>query len=155
MASTKFNKVKDVLIEALRAGMPKSQACALCGIRRETLYHWLKRGENGEAEYVNISNAIKKAQAEFVDTAIKKIKEAGDNKQWTAYAWLLERLFPEEFSRVDKVALTDPTGEKETQVFKNEAITELKKISKRELREITKLLESNGANGKKADVSEN
>lgn len=113
MASTKYEEVKDVLIEALRSGMPKTKAAELCGISRSILYEWISRGENGDTEYVDISDTIKKAQADFVKEALSKIKEAGDNKQWQAYAWLLERMFRREFGRLDKVALTDPGGENE------------------------------------------
>lgn len=112
MASTKYEKVKDVLIPALREGMPKRQAAALCGIHRDTLYGWLEKAKDGDKNYKDISDTIKKAQAEFVRDRLKSIKKHGES-QFQADAWLLERMFPEDFAKLDKLAMTDPTGKNE------------------------------------------
>lgn len=104
MAEPKWQEVKDILLPALKEGMPKTQACALAGISRQALYKWIDKGEKGEKPYVDIVVTIKKAQAEFVQDRIKGIKKAGDNGNWQANAWTLERLFPEDFAKHDKVA---------------------------------------------------
>jgi len=113
---TKYYGVKDVLLPALREGMPKRQACALCGISKTALYEWIEKGEAGEEGYIEIADAIKAAQAEFVQEGLKKIKKQGES-QWTAWAWMFERMFPEEFGKLDKIALTNPKGDKEAKII--------------------------------------
>jgi len=116
MPSTKYESVKDVLIPALREGMPVNQACGLCEISRTIYYEWLKKGEAGEDGFIDIVNTIKKARAEFVQERLKNIKKHA-NSQWQADAWLLERTYPDDFAKLDKLAMTDPSGKTEARII--------------------------------------
>ena len=51
-----------------------------------------------------VSQAIKKGRIKFKQKAIKRIQAAGD-KQWQALAWLLERMFKDEFALNTKLEL--------------------------------------------------
>ena len=63
-----------------------------------TYYSWMKRGEEGEKPFVNFLNAVKEAQAVAEEKALSVISEA-QLETWQAAAWLLERRYPEDWAR--------------------------------------------------------
>ncbi len=119
----------DAIVKNVRKGMYYKDACAIVGIAKRTGTEWLERGRGTHkrkqtAQLKAFVEAIDKARAEFKLQAIGEIKEAGQphdvvkvrtitkpdgvvektveitrKRSWTAWAWLLERLFPDEFSR--------------------------------------------------------
>lgn len=80
-------------------GMPREQAASLAGVSADSLYRY-------QARNCEFCEAIKAATARFVRVHIQRIAKAGKSpKRWTASAWLLERLLPESFSKVDRHVL--------------------------------------------------
>ena len=47
--------------------------------------------------------ALKNAEADFKRALLRSIRKAGRDKDWKAHAWMLERIYPGEFGRVDRV----------------------------------------------------
>jgi hypothetical protein len=131
--SYKYDEVKEVLLAALREGMPKSHACDLAGLSRRTFYDWLDRAEDGQVEYAQIAHDIKKAQADFVQARLAEIKKASSGGQWQASAWMLERMFKEDFARLEKVAPTNPDG---TEQYSHKIQSELDKLDTKTLEKL-------------------
>lgn len=97
----------DKLIREIENGVPVKYACAIAGITEKTFYEYLNRAErdleNGKknSPYIQFSESVKKAKAFFISTRIDSIRGYGDSDEkgaWLASAWLLERLYPEEFA---------------------------------------------------------
>jgi len=86
---------------------------AYLGIGRRTWYDWLHRGKREErrlgnpkakpkqeeALFVELSRAVRKGLAEGEMRAIAGITAAGAGGTWTAFAWILERRFPERWGK--------------------------------------------------------
>lgn len=85
---TKFNKKRaDLLIKALRAGLTKAQACAACGIARQTLATWMEK-------HPDFAVRVEAAREEARQEALEDIKDAG-KEDWKATAQWLRLAFPE------------------------------------------------------------
>lgn len=96
------------IVEAVRKGLPITYAGPLVGMDPSTVKRWLARGKREpDGVYRDFFAAIKTAQSEFVQSRMGRISQAADDGTWTAAAWLLERLYAEEFAadRTEMVAL--------------------------------------------------
>jgi hypothetical protein len=85
---TKFNKKRvHLLIKALQAGLTKAQACAACGIARQTLATWMEK-------HPDFAVRVQAAREEARQEALEHIKDAG-KEDWKATAQWLRLAFPE------------------------------------------------------------
>jgi transposase len=112
---TKFTPERTTkLITALRAGNYRDTACKYAGISFQTLRNWIKIAESPDApaEYVEFLDAIEKAEAEAEMVDIGIIRQAAQEGQWQAAAWVRERKNPERWGRRDasKIELTGSDG---------------------------------------------
>ena len=83
------------LIEALRSGAYRIEACRAAGIHYNTLLAWEKKGESeSSGEYVEFLEALRMAEAEAVITNVEVINKAAQNGDWRAAAWFLEHKYP-------------------------------------------------------------
>lgn len=78
--------------------------CDFVGISEKTFYDWLHRGErNSPADqaggYTEFYQAVKKAQASAEVLSVARIRQAGDEGNWQAHAWFLERSNPKRWGR--------------------------------------------------------
>lgn len=96
------------LCEALTAGAYLETASRAAGIAPSTLHGWLKRGrlaeqsddpQNDDLPFLELLEAVKKAQAAAEIAALKVIREASDRGTWQAAAWFLERSNPDAWGR--------------------------------------------------------
>jgi hypothetical protein len=90
-------------------------AFASVGLSRQTYYEWEKRGlaaDDPEDEYAVFLRDSEQAMADFISSKVDSIEAAGDSdpRNWTAHAWLLERLKPEVFGRRDRHEHTGEGG---------------------------------------------
>jgi hypothetical protein len=98
----------------------RQTACDMLGVHRDTARRWARRGEKEqdrlaknpdaqpmetEAIYLKFFVVLKKAVAQQLSRAIAGIQKAGE-ENWTAYAWIAERRFPELWGS-DKQRLLD------------------------------------------------
>lgn len=65
------------IIKDLRAGLPRCVAANRIGIDPATLLAWIKRGEEGKAEYHDFCVEVKKAMADAIARKIAQIELAG------------------------------------------------------------------------------
>jgi len=94
-------EVRDRLLDNLREGMSIVAACTQAGVGERTYYRWLDECEDGEwTEDVNAAKDFAEA------VALSKLKRLGDEKaDWRAYAWILERRYPDRWGPKKEVEL--------------------------------------------------
>ena len=96
------------LIEALRSGNYRIDACRAAGIHYNTLLAWEKKGESQQSgEYVDFLEALRRAEAEAVVSSVEVITIAAQGGDWRAAAWFLEHKYPNNWARLDKRAVED------------------------------------------------
>ena len=112
-------ETKSRLIEGIRLGMTNKLAAQYAGIAESTFYLWREKARDGEPEYIELLESLKRAEAQSAAHALAVIKKAAQNGTWSAAAWLLERRHqykrdaqvapePEEINTTE---LVDPTTE--------------------------------------------
>jgi hypothetical protein len=99
--------IRTKLLAALKVSAPLEEAARFAGIGRSTLFDWLKKGRDGDPDYISLVDEVDQAQAQAVvsnlvvirnaaqgSPAIKatKDKPAQDARppDWRAAAWDLE-----------------------------------------------------------------
>jgi hypothetical protein len=96
------------LCEALTAGAYLETASRAAGIAPSTLHGWLQRGRLAEQSdnpksddlpFLELLEAVKKAQAAAEIAALSVIREAAERGTWQAAAWFLERSNPDAWGR--------------------------------------------------------
>jgi hypothetical protein len=84
------------LEHAISLGASYGQACAYAGISDETFRLWR------EAK-VGFLGRLQKAEGQAVVGWLNTIESAAASGQWQAAAWKLERRYPDEFARRDRL----------------------------------------------------
>jgi transposase len=84
------------------------------GISHESWYGWLREGEKDKKlgkrnMKVEFFDRIKKAQSGAEMRAVSGILQAGRDN-WTAYAWFLERKYPDRWSKRETHQITGADG---------------------------------------------
>jgi hypothetical protein len=81
----------EVLIGSLSEGMTITDAAKTTGYSRTAIYEWFGRNPN----------KLNELKARMKPVYLNRVQELGEvNQDWRAYAWMLERMFPNEFSLV-------------------------------------------------------
>ena len=129
ITSIRVNKFRDskanMLLSALRCGMPVTKACSIAGITVETYRNWYERGKNGEEPYTQFFESLEAIQFEMEQWCLSAIKDAADRSKvertittvetdtgtkttvtekpakfdWKAAAYLLEHLDPDSYGK--------------------------------------------------------
>lgn len=92
-------------VELKGHGLSNQDICVACGISEAAFYRWQEQGGKTELQR-ELVEGLKRAEAGYKDTLLAGILERGQEKEWQALAWLLERRFPAEFGRVDRIQAT-------------------------------------------------
>lgn len=91
----KYSKeITDEICKHITTGASNLDAATMCGISESTFYEWTKKSEFLES--------IKKAQLKKKIAMVNRILRAASDT-WTAAAWYLERVYPNEYGRYDRV----------------------------------------------------
>jgi transposase len=112
---TKFtpDRIKTIL-GALREGNYRDTAAEGAGISYDTLRNWEKKGAlEKKGKYFEFFESIKRAEAEGELLHIRRINRAGEEGNWQADAWKLERKYPAKWGRKDATKL-ELSGEVKT-----------------------------------------
>lgn len=88
----------------IAGGNYASTVFQMLGVGESTWYRWLEKGRDskGRSIYREFWESIQKAEAAAEARAVSGVMAAG-RRNWTAYAWYLERKFPDRWGRKDKV----------------------------------------------------
>lgn len=75
-------------------------AAALC-VSEGQFSRWVNNPKtNNQAQ---LAQELKKAEADYKNALLNIIAKASTDKDWKAAAWLLERKYPSEYSRMERV----------------------------------------------------
>lgn len=141
-------------------GSTAKEAALLAGISESVFYRWIKRGRKerirleelgiedddkseadmNELPYLELFEAVNTAIPLRKAILVERIRKAGeDSRNWTANAWLLERLHPDEFGRKTRLEITKvPWQEEVVEVIRQGVSFELvaEKIGDGQAREL-------------------
>lgn len=98
MAQCKLTpEVHDAIVQAVRSGLPIVLAAAKVGVRKHTIYAWLKKGraEDEQREpFASFATDVDRARALYAESMVGIV---GDHapKDYKAATWMLERQFRE------------------------------------------------------------
>jgi hypothetical protein len=87
----------------VEGGLRLSSAVAAEGIAPRTLIHWQQWGDEGREPYRGFLDAVARSRAVFEQAMLDQIRlqakptQAGEESDWKARAWLLERVMPEQY----------------------------------------------------------
>ena len=85
--------------EGLLVGMPIAHACARADITLSTFTEWVNSD-------ITLRSRVDSALAKSMHGPLSSIQRAHQERdQWQAAAWFLERKFPNEFGRVDRLRI--------------------------------------------------
>jgi hypothetical protein len=101
------------LLEAVKSGVPRGDACSLAGLSHVTLRRWIALGTGkvqGEPHATperirscrELVKRLKLAEGEAVQERVKVIRSAGQ-RTWLAAAWWLERRRKRDFGKASNV----------------------------------------------------
>lgn len=88
------------ILTAVKLGAPLTHACNYAGIHFDTLNEWRK-------QYPEFSAQLKEAEGEAVKGWLDKIEAAAADGNWQAAAWKLERRYPHDFGRRDRMPIDE------------------------------------------------
>lgn len=125
-ATPKLNReLIDEFLTYKENGISDKDACDMCGISESTFYGWVQDANkivNGQLNMeddalgplkVELMEGMKRARAAFKAFHIQNITKAA-KKSWQASAWMLERMYPKEFSHIDRqVAIMGEAGKED------------------------------------------
>lgn len=115
----------DEILTYKENGLSDEDVCSMVGICKQTFYKWLKEADTGmdvdhpERPASNLvlkrdlRDGLEKARAAFKAYHIQTITKAA-KKSWQAAAWMLERMYPKEFGRIDRQIALMGEATKET-----------------------------------------
>tara|TARA_R110002153_G_scaffold84197_1_gene210998 strand:+ start:581 stop:1372 length:792 start_codon:yes stop_codon:yes gene_type:complete len=94
-----------MILQYVTAGNPYAHVCWLVGIDESTFYRWMKEGKSSPIGTIskNFYDKVKKANGEAAHRNVMRIQKAVGG--WQASAWFLERRFPQDYGRTDRVQL--------------------------------------------------
>lgn len=100
-------RVQRALCGALLRGNTRENAALTAGISRSTLTTWLHLGRTeASGRYTSFLAAVEKAEAAAVQASVGVVRHAARDT-WQAAAWWLERRYPDEWGRKDRVEITE------------------------------------------------
>ena len=105
--------VRAGLAEAVELGATWDAAADAVGIGVSTLRQWRRRGEDGEEPFAALVAELQRAEAAGITRALRVIRGAADDGEWTAAAWILERRYPADYGRrmESRVEVSAPSAE--------------------------------------------
>lgn len=117
-------------IRLVKGGASNADVISYLGVAESTFYAWLRDPQNdAQAE---LAQGIKKAETERKLWHLQRIHKAAEEGDWKASAWYLERRYPNEYARTQRI-----TGEVVT-TQRSDALTEA-------IRETAKRMERGGS----------
>lgn len=97
---------QEMVDEAIRLkgdGLSNGDIICALGVHESTFYRWI--GDPKNRLQRELSEGLKREEAAFKQTLLTTIRSAAlaRNQYWTAAAWLLERKYPDEFGKAERV----------------------------------------------------
>jgi hypothetical protein len=117
---------EQTLLDYIRIGTPVRKAVTASGIAEKTFYNWMSRGlaererlslsmtaksNPTEVVFLQFLQRVEQARAEAIMKKVAVIAKSGNDGDWRAAAWWLERQVPEEFGKTEKLEIGGSNGE--------------------------------------------
>jgi len=117
---------EQTLLDYIRIGTPVRKAVTASGIAEKTFYNWMSRGmaererlslsmtaksNPTEVVFLQFLQRVEQARAEAITKKVAVIAKSGNDGDWRAAAWWLERQVPEEFGKTEKLEIGGSNGE--------------------------------------------
>lgn len=112
-------------IKLVKGGASNADVIAWLGVAETSFYKWLRDPQNDAQR--QLAQGMKKAEAERKLWHLQRIHDAARSGDWKASAWYLERRYPNEYARTQRI-----TGEVVT-TQKSDALTEAIKETARKM----------------------
>jgi hypothetical protein len=104
-------RIQEIICEVIAAGNYQKLAAQAAGISQETLQKWRQRGRRDIEPYATLERAIEQADRDCESALVAKVM-AATSDDWRAAALMLERKYPERWSRWrERAAFESASGE--------------------------------------------
>ena len=108
---------KELFLKYVKMGMMPYRAAVLSGAHLNSYYNWEKQKREDEeagltaenSRFIAFFDEIEAAKQENVAFHLNNINTAAKKGNWTASAWVLERVHGQEFKKVENVNLENDT----------------------------------------------
>ena len=98
------------LVALVLRGNFRETAASACGVRRDTVHEWLRRGARGEEPFAELVRQIDAADGQAEANLLAKITDAAD-VDWKSAAWVLERTRKTRYAAESRLTVAaDPTA---------------------------------------------
>jgi hypothetical protein len=94
---------QEVVCAAIAEGLSIANACQIAGISETAINDWQRRGGLGESPYVEFLTAMRHARVQGKLTRLRHINRAAETGAWQAAAWYLERVYPDEYGKRQRI----------------------------------------------------
>ena len=94
-------ETKEQLFAALQRGLSYKDSCIHAGIDFSTFCIWRNKGKIRKSG--PFSDFLKELKRVQVDGKLALINKVRADKTWQSHAWLLERQYPDEFARRERI----------------------------------------------------
>lgn len=88
-------------VKMKKTGVNDKDIAAYIGVRADTFSKWINHPKTENQH--QLSQALKKCESDYKASLLTIIYNNAVNKNWQAAAWLLERKYPQEFARQERV----------------------------------------------------
>jgi hypothetical protein len=95
-------KLERQICDLLADGVPIGATCDCVSIAPSTFHQWVQRGESGEPKFADFSEGVTRARGQARAKLVRLVTKAAET-DWRAAIALLERVYPSEFARVERV----------------------------------------------------
>ena len=98
-----------------KGGANHKDIAAAVGVSEFQFSRWINNPKTATQE--QLAQEMKKAEADYKNALLAIIAKEAKERDWKAAAWLLERKYPEEYSRRERVMLNSETRRDEAPRF--------------------------------------
>lgn len=94
----------DEMCRYIETGVPTADACVMAGISKATYYYWKAGKYISQQQLLEFLDRIEEAESKRKANFVIQIAKASKD-DWRAGAWYLERVYPQEFAKVNKLQI--------------------------------------------------
>lgn len=100
-------RIKNKIGRSIEKGMSIKNAVKIAGIHESTYYDWMHKGEAATSgQYSEFYKYIEMCKAKSEEKLITVITDAADKGDWKPAAWILERRFPDQWGKIDRLDIS-------------------------------------------------
>lgn len=105
MSKPKLSKeVVKRAVQLKKGGALNKDIAAAIGVAEATFSRWINNPKTDLQR--QLGQELKKAEADYKNALLAVIAKASRERDWKAAAWLLERKYPQEYARTDRIQAT-------------------------------------------------